>query len=175
MARNTLETYTKTGNPPSPGQVNSRLTPNLKEKYGVFVTLKKYGELRGCIGHLLPQSPLFQGVVENTIHSSVHDRRFEPVDPKEVSDITIEISVLSKPKRIAGADNFEVGKEGIIIRKGPFSAVFLPQVAVEQGWDRAETLCRLCQKAGLSRDAWKDDGMEFYVFTADVFHEGVRS
>ncbi|KKO20577.1 MAG: AmmeMemoRadiSam system protein B [Candidatus Brocadia sp.] len=175
LARNTLETYTKTGNPPSPGQVNNRLTPNLKEKYGVFVTLKKYGELRGCIGHLLPQSPLFQGVVENTIHSSAHDRRFEPVGPKEVSDITIEISVLSKPKRIAGADNFEVGKEGVIIRKGPFNAVFLPQVAVEQGWDRVETLCRLCQKAGLSRDAWKDDGMEFYVFTADVFHEGVRS
>ena len=64
-----------------------------------------------------------------------------------------------------------MGKEGIVIRKGPSSAVFLPQVATEQGWDKTETLCQLCRKAGLSIDAWKDEGMEFYVFTADVFHE----
>lgn len=175
LARNTLETYTKTGNPPRLDQVNNQLTLKLKKKYGVFVTLKKHGELRGCIGHILPKAPLFQGVIENTINSSSYDWRFNPVDTKEVSDITIEISVLSTPKRIPGSDNFMVGKEGILIRKGSHSAVFLPQVAVEQGWDRAETLCHLCQKAGLSRDAWKEDDMEFYVFTADVFHEGVKS
>lgn len=175
LARNTLETYTRTGNPPKLDQANKRLTLKLKEKYGVFVTLKKHGELRGCIGHILPRAPLFQGVIENTINSSSRDGRFNPVDTHEVSDITIEISVLSVPKRIPEADNFVVGKEGILIRKGPYSAVFLPQVAVEQGWDRAETLCHLCQKAGLPRDAWKEDDMEFYVFTADVFHEGVKS
>ncbi|KAB2832038.1 MAG: AmmeMemoRadiSam system protein A [Candidatus Brocadia sp.] len=175
LARNTLEIYTKTGNPPKLDQINNQLTLKLKEKYGVFVTLKKHGELRGCIGHILPKEPLFQGVIENTINSSSRDWRFNPVDTKEVSDITIEISVLGIPKRIPGSDNFMVGKEGILIRKGPYSAVFLPQVAVEQGWDRAETLCHLCQKAGLSRDAWKEDDMEFYVFTADVFHEGVKS
>lgn len=97
------------------------------------------------------------------------------MDTKEVTDITIEISVLSHPKKIHGPDEFMVGKEGIIIRKGSASAVFLPQVAVEQGWDRTETLCHLCQKAGLSTDAWRDSGMEFYVFTADVFHEGEKS
>lgn len=175
LARNTLETYTRTGNPPKLDQANKQLTLKLKEKYGVFVTLKKHGELRGCIGHILPRAPLFQGVIENTINSSSRDERFNPVDTNEVSDITIEISVLSVPKRIPESDNFVVGKEGILIRKGPYSAVFLPQVAVEQGWDRAETLCHLCQKAGLSRDAWKEDDMEFYVFTADVFHEGVKS
>lgn len=175
LARNTLETFIKTGNLPKLDRINSQLTPKLKEKYGVFVTLKKYGELRGCIGHLLPKAPLFQGVVENIIHSSSHDGRFNPVEAKEVSDITIEISVLSKPKRIPESDKFNVGKEGILIRKGPFSAVFLPQVAVEQGWNRAETLCHLCQKAGLSRDAWKEKDMEFYVFTADVFRECVKS
>lgn len=175
LARNTLETFTSTGKPPKLQQVNSQLTQKLKEKYGVFVTLKKYGELRGCIGHILPKAPLFQEVIENTINSSSFDRRFNPVEAKEVSDITIEISVLSKPTRIPEADKFMAGKEGILIRKGHFSAVFLPQVAAEQGWDRQETLCHLCQKAGLSRDAWKEKDMEFYVFTADIFHEGVKS
>jgi len=175
LARNTLETYTKTSLTPKLDPVKYELTPKLKEKYGVFVTLKKYGELRGCIGHIIPKTSLFQGVIENTINSSSHDWRFSPVDAKEVSDITIEISVLSRPQKIHGPDEFMVGREGVIIRKGPASAVFLPQVAVEQGWDRAETLCHLCQKAGLSRDAWKDGGMEFYVFTADVFHEGEKT
>lgn len=82
---------------------------------------------------------------------------------------------MSQPKKIDGPDDFVVGKEGVIIRKGHASAVFLPQVAVEEGWDKTETLCRLCQKAGLSRDAWKEDSMEFYVFTAEVFHEGEKT
>lgn len=175
LARDTLETYTKTGAPPKLDHINDKLTQRLKEKYGVFVTLKKYGELRGCIGHITPRTSLVQGVIENTINSSLNDWRFSPVNAKEVSDITIEISVLSRLKKIHGPDEFVVGKEGIIVRKGHASAVFLPQVAVEQGWDRAETLCQLCQKAGLSRDAWRSDDMEFYVFTADVFHEGEKS
>jgi AmmeMemoRadiSam system protein B/AmmeMemoRadiSam system protein A len=174
LARNTLETYTKTGFPPKPDQVKYESNTRLNEKYGVFVTLKKYGELRGCIGHIIPRTSLVQGVIENTINASSRDWRFSPVAAEEVSDITIEISVLSQPKKIRGPGEFMVGKEGIIIRKGSAVAVFLPQVAVEQGWDRTETLCHLCQKAGLSRDAWKDDGMEFYVFTADVFHEGEK-
>ncbi|MCK6466844.1 MAG: AmmeMemoRadiSam system protein B [Candidatus Brocadia sinica] len=175
LARNTLETYTKTGTSQKLDHVTDKLPLRLKEKYGVFVTLKKSGELRGCIGHILPRTSLFQGVIENTINSSSNDRRFPPVDAKEVSDITIEISVLSPLEKIHDPVEFMVGKDGIIIRKGPASAVFLPQVAVEQGWGRAETLCHLCQKAGLSRDAWKEDGMEFYIFTADVFHEGDRT
>lgn len=175
LARKTLEAYTKTGFPPKWDSAKYDLTPRLKKKYGVFVTLKKYGELRGCIGHIIPRTSLFQGVIENTINSSSNDWRFSPVDAKEISDITIEISILSQPKKIQGPEEFMVGKEGVIIRKGPASAVFLPQVATEQGWDRTETLCHLCQKAGLSRDAWQDDGMEFYVFTADVFSEGEKS
>lgn len=175
LARNTLVTYTKTGYPPKFEPTNDKLTPRLKEKYGVFVTLKKCGELRGCIGHTIPSISLFQGVIENTINSSSRDWRFSPVVPKEVSDIIIEISVLNKPKKISRPDDFTVGKEGVIIRKGDASALFLPQVAKEQGWDRAETLCHLCQKAGLSRNSWKEDDMEFYVFTADVFFEGNNS
>ena len=97
------------------------------------------------------------------------------MEAKEVPDITIEISVLSQMKKINGPDEFIVGKEGIVIRKGPASAVFLPQVATEQGWGKTETLCQLCRKAGLSPDAWKDDDIEFFVFTASVFHEGEKS
>ncbi len=174
LARNTLETFTKTGTPPRLELIECALTPRLKEKCGVFVTLKKAGDLRGCIGHIIPKTSLFQGVIENTINSSSNDWRFNPVHAKEVSDITIEISVLSPLKKIQGPDEFTVGTEGIIIRRGPASAVFLPQVAAEQGWDKVETLRHLCQKAGLSTDAWKDDGMEFYVFTAEVFHEGKK-
>ncbi len=175
LARNTLETYTKTGYPPNFEPAIDKLTPRLQEKYGVFVTLKKCGELRGCIGHTIPRISLFQGVVENTINSSSRDWRFRPVAQKEVSDIIIEISVLSKPKRIPGPDDFTVGKEGIIIRKGYANALFLPQVAKEQGWNKTETFCHLCQKAGLSRNAWEEDNVEFYVFTANVFHEGGKS
>ncbi|MBI2469900.1 MAG: AmmeMemoRadiSam system protein B [Planctomycetes bacterium] len=175
LARSTLETYTKTGTPPNLDQTDYALSNRLKEKYGVFVTLKKHGELRGCIGHIIPRTSLSQAVIENTINSSANDWRFSPVGATEIPDITIEISVLSQMKKINGPDEFIVGKEGIVIRKGQASAVFLPQVANEQGWDRTETLCQLCRKAGLSPDAWKDDNMEFYVFTADVFHEGEKT
>ena len=175
LARNTLETYTKTGTPPKLAPTEYLLTSRLKEKYGVFVTLKKCDELRGCIGYILPRTSLFQAVIENTINSSSYDMRFNPVESNETSNITIEISVLSHLKKINKPDEFIIGKEGIVIRKGPVNAVFLPQVATEQGWNREETLCQLCRKAGLSKDAWKEDGMEFYVFTADVFHEGEKS
>lgn len=175
LARDTLKTHTANGGARPVVAPESSLTPRLKEKYGVFVTLKIGGELRGCIGHITPREPLFRGVIENTVNAATNDLRFKPVEAGEVSGITIEISVLTQPKMIKGPDEFVVGKEGILIRKGSANAVFLPQVATEQGWDRNETLRHLCQKAGLSENAWKDDGMEFYVFTAEVFGEGEKS
>ena len=171
LARNTLETFIKTGTPPKFDITTNEISPKLYEKYGVFVTLKKHGELRGCIGHILPKTSLFQSVIENTINSSSNDWRFNPVNVTETPDITIEISVLSQLQKINSPDDFTVGKEGIVIRKDNNGAVFLPQVATEQGWSRAETLCHLCRKAGLPADAWQEDGMEFYIFTANVFHE----
>ncbi len=173
IARNTLETYIKTGTSPNFTSTEQAFTPRLKEKYGVFITLKKYGELRGCMGHIVPKVSLYQSVIENTINSSSNDRRFNPVEAIEIPDITIEISVLSQLTRIKGPDDFTVGKQGILIRRGLAGAVFLPQIAAEQGWNRDETLSQLCQKAGLPPNAWKDNDMEFYIFTADVFHEGL--
>ncbi len=168
LARSTLETYSSTGSPP---KIDVPITTTLQEKYGVFVTLKKNGELRGCIGHIIPRHSLYQAVIENTINSSSNDRRFRPVKSSEVPEISIEISVLSPLQKISGPDAFVAGKEGILIKKGEASAVFLPQVAREQGWDKNETLCQLCRKAGLPPTAWESGDMEFFVFTADVFHE----
>lgn len=169
IARNTLETYIRTNKLPEIAE--DRLTPKLREKSGVFVTLKKNGRLRGCIGHIQPRASLWRAVMENTINSALNDLRFPPVRADELDDIDIEISVLSPLRRIDGPEDFRVGEEGIVIQLGRHRAVFLPHVATEQGWDRNETLCNLCVKAGLPWYAWWDENMEFYVFTARVIHE----
>ena len=172
VARNTLEYCVKEGKKPHLNSGEYTLTQTLKNKRGVFVTLNKNGNLRGCIGHIQPREQLFDAVIDNTINSSMNDRRFKPVSEDELSDIEIDISVLSPIRKISGAEKFITGKHGIIIRLGGTRAVFLPQVATEQGWNREETLAHLCNKAGLPSYAWKDEEMEFFVFTAEVFHEG---
>ena len=171
IARDTLETYVRNKNLPDINSEKYTFTQKLKEKRGTFVTLNKNGNLRGCIGHIIPREPLFNAVMENTINSSTKDMRFTPVSEAELSDIEIDISVLSPIKKISRPEQFIPGKHGIIIRMGGMSAVFLPQVAAEQGWDREETLCQLCRKAGLPPYAWKDNKMEYFIFTAQVFHE----
>jgi len=171
VARNTLEYCVNGGEKPDLNSGEYTLSQTLKEKRGVFVTLNKNGHLRGCIGHILPREQLVNAVIDNTINSSMNDGRFRPVSEDELSEIEIDISVLSPIKKVSGADKFIPGKHGVIIRLGGMRAVFLPQVATEQGWDREETLAHLCNKAGLPSYAWKDEEMEFFVFTAEVFHE----
>ncbi len=171
IARETLETYIKERKLPDVNNGKYTFTQKLKEKRGVFVTLNKNGSLRGCIGHILPREPLFKAVMKNTINSSTNDMRFTPVSEDELSDLEIDISVLSPIKKITGPEKFLPGKHGIIIRMLGSGAVFLPQVATEQGWNREETLCHLCKKAGLPAYAWKDDDMEFFIFTAEVIYE----
>lgn len=171
VARDTLECCVRKGKKPESNSGQYTFSRKLKEKRGVFVTLNKNGNLRGCIGHIQPTEQLVKAVMDNTINSSMNDGRFRPVSEDELSDIEIDISVLSPIKKISGADKFIPGKHGIIISLGGMRAVFLPQVATEQGWDREETLAHLCNKAGLPSYAWKDKEMEFFVFTAEVFHE----
>jgi len=171
VARDTLECCVKEGRKPELNPGEYTFSQKLKEKRGVFVTLNKNGHLRGCIGHIQPREQLFNAVIDNTINSSMKDGRFRPVGEEELSDIEIDISVLSPIRKISGAEKFITGKHGIIISLGGMRAVFLPQVATEQGWDREETLAHLCNKAGLPSYAWKDEEMEFFVFTAEVFHE----
>lgn len=145
-------------------------TPELREKRGVFVTLNKNGELRGCIGYIQPIKPLYQAVSEMALEAAFGDPRFPPLREDELSQITIEISVLTPLKRIYDPSQIEVGKHGIYIRKGMNSGLLLPQVATEHGWTRETFLEHTCYKAGLPKDAWKENA-EIYIFSAEIFHE----
>jgi AmmeMemoRadiSam system protein B/AmmeMemoRadiSam system protein A len=146
--------------------------PVLLEKRGVFVTLRKYGNLRGCIGYIEPVKPLYIAVREMAINSATRDPRFEPVTYEELKDIEIEISVLTVPQRVKSADEIVLGRDGVIVKRGFNQGVFLPQVAEETGWTKEEFLSYLCShKAGLPPDAWKDPKTELYIFQAEVFNE----
>ncbi|MBF0208548.1 MAG: AmmeMemoRadiSam system protein B [Oligoflexia bacterium] len=144
--------------------------PNLKAHRGGFVTLKKHGELRGCIGEILPERPLIEVVIKRTIDAAVNDNRFSPVVPEEINNISIEISALTPPIPVKSYNEIEIGKHGILLRKGWGGAVFLPQVAPEQGWDLPTTLTHLSLKAGLGPNDWRED-TNFQVFEAIVFGE----
>ena len=147
--------------------------PVLLEKNGAFVTLKKKGELSGCIGCYTPTTkPLYETVADMAISAATQDTRFPKVTPGELEEIKIEISVLSELEKIDDANKIETGKHGVVIRKGFRGGVFLPQVATETGWDREEFLSNLCaRKAGLSPDAWKDKDTQIYIFTVEKFEE----
>jgi len=143
---------------------------NLQQQQGVFVTLKKKGELRGCIGRIIGDEPLGKLVGTMAIQAAFNDRRFNPLTFDELKDIKIEISVLTPMKQVAGASDILVGRDGVLLSKDGHSAVFLPQVATEQRWSREEMLDNLCQKAGLDAGCWKK-GTKFSTFQAVVFSE----
>ncbi|HOK80214.1 MAG TPA: AmmeMemoRadiSam system protein B [bacterium] len=146
--------------------------PVLCEKRGVFVTLRKKGELRGCIGMILPRERLIDAVKEMAIESATGDPRFPPVALKELKDIEIEISVLTVPTKVSSPDEIVLGRDGVIVKKGFRQGVFLPQVADETGWTKEQFLSALCEhKAGLEPDAWKKPDTELYTFQAEVFSE----
>ncbi len=142
----------------------------LREKRGAFVTIKHNHQLRGCIGYPTPIYPLYKTIIEASIMAAAKDPRFLPVKKEELSDIDIEISVLSVPKRINDICEIEVGKHGIIVSKGFNSGLLLPQVPGEYGWNSETYLRHGCLKAGLDEDAWKE-GAEIEIFTAQVFSE----
>jgi AmmeMemoRadiSam system protein A len=141
----------------------------LKLKRGAFVTLKKQGHLRGCIGYIKAFKPLWETVQEMAIAAAFHDPRFESLKPDEIQQLTFEISVLSPLKRVKDIIEIEVGKHGLYIVNGNYSGLLLPQVALEYGWDREIFLKETCYKAGLPPDAWMDKATEIYIFSADYF------
>ena len=171
LARASLALWVREHAEPDLKKLGITLTRELKAKRGAFVTLKVGGQLRGCIGYIEPREALYRTVMENAKNASTRDWRFRPVDARELAGIEIEISALTVPIEIRSPDEFVVGRHGIILRKGRRGAVYLPQVAPEQGWDRSTTLGHLCRKAGLPVDAWRKPGMRFRVFEAEVFHE----
>ena len=146
------------------------ITPKLKTDTATFVTLKIRGELRGCIGSLAPVEPLYLSVHHNAVNAAMHDFRFSPVQNTELPDITVDVSILSPIRDIPNLDTFKLGQHGIILGKGLARAVFLPEVATEQGWTKEETLSYLSQKAGLSADAWRK-GAQFQVFESVVLSQ----
>ncbi len=166
MARQSLQRFLSTETVP----VARNLPPRMQLPQGVFVTLKQNGELRGCIGHLVGDFPVGLTTTWMAVQAGVNDPRFPPVSLKELPGLEIEVSVMTPMKPVAKSSDIVVGRDGVVIQKSGRSAVFLPQVASEQGWNLAEMLDNLCLKAGLPRDAWKS-GAQFLVFQADVFSE----
>ncbi len=146
------------------------LTPLLKTDMATFVTLKIQGDLRGCIGSLAPVEPLYQSVHHNAVNAALRDPRFRPVESGELPNIEVDVSILSPLRDIASIADFKMGQQGIILEKGRYGAVYLPEVATEQGWTVEETLSSLSQKAGLSADAWRENA-KFKVFESVVLSE----
>lgn len=147
------------------------------EKYGVFVTLNYQNSLRGCIGYSEPYMPLIDALLDVSIAAAFEDPRFNPISEKELDEIQLEISVLTKPELVSiksykdYCSKLEVGRDGLIIENNYYKGLLLPQVPIEQNWDLKTYLENLCYKAGLNKDAWKDSNTKIYNFQAIVFGE----
>jgi AmmeMemoRadiSam system protein B/AmmeMemoRadiSam system protein A len=166
LARAALNEFVERGN-----AIEDRsASKTLREPRGVFVTLTKHDSLRGCIGFIEPVFPLGQAVVRAAIYAASEDPRFPPVAAEELKDIKVEISVLTPTREIANPRLVEVGRHGLIVERDGRKGVLLPQVPVENGWDRETFLAQGSLKAGLPQDAWKR-GAKLSVFEAIVFHE----
>jgi len=154
-------------------------TPVLLEKHGAFVTLRRHGELRGCIGYTANETPLVRAVEENAINAATRDYRFPMVTAEELDDVTIEISALTPGdspetpfKKVNDVSEIVIGRDGLYIERPPMrGGILLPQVAVEQGWDVPRFLSAVCRKAGYPDGAWEQPGYDLYRFSAQVFFE----
>ena len=171
LARESIKTYFEDRKP------SMEKVKHLSEKRGVFVTLHKDGELRGCIGFPMPVYSLNTAIVEAARSAAFRDPRFPPLEEDELDKIEIEISVLTVPEDISIShpneylDKIKIGKDGLIIQ-GPFgSGLLLPQVATEQGFNVPKFLNCLCQKAGMGFNCWKDAENKISKFQAIVFNE----
>jgi AmmeMemoRadiSam system protein A len=140
----------------------------LLEQRGCFVSIKKGGMLRGCIGNFTTDKPLYQLVQDMAVSAATRDPRFYPMKEGDLEEFDLEISVLSPLQKVSSVDEIEVGIHGLYLEKHFFRGVLLPQVAVEYGWDRDTFLNQTCIKAGLKKDDWKE-GADIYIFSADVF------
>lgn len=170
LARKTIVYALRNRRVPQVSELGITISDSMRYPRAAFVTLKKHSLLRGCIGDIFPQRPLYRSVILNAINACFNDKRFQPVAEDECEDITIEISALTTPEPVSSADKIRIGTDGVVMNKDGRSAVFLPQVAPEQGWDINQMLTQLSLKAQLPADAWKE-GTSFLVFEAVVFGE----
>jgi hypothetical protein len=166
LSRNCLEDFLKRGR----RTINEPGSPELLERRGVFVTLHRHGELRGCIGVPEPVSPLFQAAQECALSAARTDPRFPPMTAVELPNVKIEISVLSPLEAVEEIDSIVIGVHGLLLNHQGRRGLLLPQVPVEHGWDREQFLEQLCRKAHLPATAWKE-GAKIERFSAFVFGE----
>jgi AmmeMemoRadiSam system protein B/AmmeMemoRadiSam system protein A len=168
IARKTLEEFLNKKTIP---QITAK-NQVLLEKLGAFVTLRNGGRLRGCIGEFEPDEPLYQVIQKMAIAAATRDMRFTPIEPSELKDIKIEISVITPKRKIDDWRKIKLRKQGVVVQKGLQAGTFLPQVASESGWKLEEFLSHLCaEKAGLPTDCYKDPSVSLFVFEAQVFEE----
>lgn len=177
LARETIERFVRTGKMGSPPK---DVPPRLKEKGGVFVTINKQirgsRHLRGCIGYPLPYFPLVEATMKAAVEAT-RDPRFPPLREDELDNIVVEVTVLSVPELLKVRDpreyveKIKIGRDGLMVARGPFRGLLLPQVPVEWNWDAETFLCECCMKAGLPPDAWLDRDTEVYVFRGVIFEE----
>jgi AmmeMemoRadiSam system protein B/AmmeMemoRadiSam system protein A len=170
LARDTLVTYLNKQKLPEINLKEYNINPRLIQNQGVFVTINKKGQLRGCIGYIKGQAPIYQAVVRNTINAATRDPRFYPMNTAEIKDVTIEISIMSPLKKIDSLDEIKVGTHGLYLVKGENSGILLPQVPGQYGWDKKTFLEQLSNKAGLAKNAYKE-GADIFIFSAQVFGE----
>ena len=172
LARRALDHYMETKEALAP----EGLPPVFSQKRGVFVTLHEDDDLRGCIGYPQPVLPLGRAIVDSAINAGFRDPRFPGLRPGELKRIELEVTVLTKPEAYTGPkknlpERVQVGRDGLIVSKGPFTGLLLPQVAVEWGFDSLEFLGQTCVKAGLPVDAWLDEDTLVEHFEAQIFAE----
>lgn len=178
LARNTVKTYLETG---KPVKAPENTPKKLFEQCGVFVTINslKNGEkkLRGCIGYPYPTSPLVEAVIDSAISAATRDPRFYPLSLTELGTVVFEVSVLTPPEAVEVENpkeylaKIKVGEDGLIVEKGFYKGLLLPQVPVEWEWCEEEFLCQCCVKAGLSPDSWLTQDAKIYKFQAIIFEE----
>jgi AmmeMemoRadiSam system protein B/AmmeMemoRadiSam system protein A len=164
LARKTVMEHVKNKRAPEPEIKDTRLLAN----GATFVTINRHHQLRGCIGNIQPIMPLYLSVIRNAVAASSQDPRFPPMTPGELSDMEVEVTVLSPLEPLDDVKNIVIGTHGLYLIKGQQGGVFLPQVPVEQGWDLSTYLEQLCYKAGLPKDAWKDKNAQLFIFSADI-------
>jgi MEMO1 family protein len=165
LARRSVEQYLSSETLPLPRNI----THLMNSKRGAFVTLKKDGELRGCIGSMVENLPLYNVVGKMALQAAFNDNRFHPLEFNELAHVEFEISVLTPLVQIKNADEIVLGRDGVVLKKGNRQAVFLPQVAKEQGWSKEQFLAQLCYKAGLNATDWETATLS--TFRAEVFSE----
>jgi uncharacterized protein (TIGR00296 family) len=159
---------------------NITLTKAFSEKRGVFVTLNKRGELRGCIGFPYPIMPLADAVADAAVSAALQDPRFPPVRAQEIPVLELEVTVLTLPQPLTcdpvqRPAHIEVGRHGLIVRGRGSGGLLLPQVATEYGWDSTTFLDHTCIKAGLSARCWAQSSIEVLTFEGQIFHEQPRA